>query len=1028
MFDDRVGFVVALAFGALATTAGAGDDAASDARVAFFEERVRPVLAETCGECHGHDGVPRAGLRLTHRETLLHGGASGPAAVPGDPDASLLLRALSYEDPELQMPPDGRLPDDVLADIETWIRDGMTWPDDGRAPIAIEGFDLDARRNAHWCWQPVVAHEPPPSDDARWDASTIDRFVHANLVDLALEPAAPASPAAWLRRVTIDLHGVPPTPEALAAFTASPSRERRAEVVDALLASPRFGQRWASHWLDLVRYAETLGHEFDFEIHGAWRYRDYVVRALNGDVPYDAFIREHLAGDLLETPRRGPDGTNESVLATAFHWLGEQTHSPVDVRAHGADVIANQIDVTSKAFTGVTVACARCHDHMFDAISQADYYALAGVLASTRRVHRPVDDPRPHAEARAALATAADAWRAELADAARDARPKRDAPLWIDVEPELRDGDVALPMPTPADAHGWTWLGQATGAPWAEVGALSYADAPWLHTTPAIDTALCGRRGEVGVRSRDVELRARHLHVLAAGAQTRLNVVVDGFKVIRDPIYGRLTRVIGNTEPHWISIDLGAWIDDDHPHRAFLELLDLSAPDPGTPHGLPHDGAGWARVFAVVFSDDAEPPTRRVLDPTPVGETAWTEALDAFVARKPDADAMRLLARTGIARPSPVQRDEEAEPVALPPAEAAWRALADALPSPTWALAAADGDGFDHPLYVRGSSSVPADPVPRGFLTALGFDDTPARGSGRLAVADAIASPDNPLTARVAVNRAWHHLFGRGLVATPDNLGVLGSPPSHPELLDALAAGFVDDGWSLKRLVRRVVLSETYGMSTRAAPRTADRAREVDPDNVALHRQNVRRLDAEALRDSLLAVADALDDDLGGPPVPTHLTEHMTGRGRPGASGPLDGDGRRTIYQAVRRNFLSPMQSAFDRPAPFSCVGRRNVTNVPAQALFLLNDPFVELTARRAAESLVASFDARDARLDALFLRALARRPNDAERGVLGEHLDALAAEEREDVERWASIAHVVVNMKPFLFVGADDTRIEDAR
>ncbi len=360
----------------------------SAADLEHFERAVRPLLVERCAECHAVER-PKAGLRVDHVEHLLRGGESGPALVPGRPEESRLFQAVSYTDVELRMPPSGKLPDAEIEVLREWIARGAPWPKEpvpAAAGAPEEAFDLAARRASHWCWSDLAAPPLPEIAEPGWARDDLDRFVAAAREARGLARAAEAPASTWLRRASYDLLGLPPTPEDLLALGEHPSEEQRAAAVDRLLASPRFGERWARHWLDLVRYAETYGHEFDYEIPEAWRYRDYVIRALNADLPYDDFVREHIAGDLLPAPRLHPEeGTNESILATGFWFFPQATHAPVDVRADEADRIDNAIDVFSKTFLGLTVACARCHDHKFDAISSRDYYALAGVLQSTRR-------------------------------------------------------------------------------------------------------------------------------------------------------------------------------------------------------------------------------------------------------------------------------------------------------------------------------------------------------------------------------------------------------------------------------------------------------------------------------------------------------------------------------------------------------------------------------------------------------------------------------------------------------------------
>lgn len=382
-----------MGFALLWGAAAAADDAQFEpAAVEFFEKQVRPILVARCHECHVGD-EPKGNLRLDSRESALAGGDTGPAVVAGNPDTSLLVDAIRYGD-LYQMPPDSRLPAEEVKTLEEWVRRGAPWGPNAAGPAtpAAKQFDL-AERSKHWSFQPLRDPQPPQVADIDWIKTPVDRFLLEKLTAAGIKPAPPADRRALLRRVTFDLTGLPPSPAEIEAFVADTAANAYEKVVHRLLASPHYGERWARHWLDLVRFAETHGHEFDFDIPNAYRYRDYVIRALNDDLPYNRFVVEHVAGDLLE-PRPNPlDSTNESVVATGWYFFGEAVHSPVDVRADEATRIDNQIDVFSKVFLGLTVSCARCHDHKFDAISTKDYYALAGYLQSSRYQQAPIDAP-----------------------------------------------------------------------------------------------------------------------------------------------------------------------------------------------------------------------------------------------------------------------------------------------------------------------------------------------------------------------------------------------------------------------------------------------------------------------------------------------------------------------------------------------------------------------------------------------------------------------------------------------------------
>jgi hypothetical protein len=1072
-----------------------------------FERGVRPLLAARCFECHG-PSKQKSGLRLDHGSFMLEGGARGPAVVPGAPDQSLLIQAVRYAHPDLEMPPRGRLSAEECAVLEAWIRNGARWPDE---PVPEPGagaapeFDLEARRVSHWCWEAPREVTPPDVDDPRFASNPIDRFVRHSLDEAGLEAAPPASRETWLRRVTFDLTGLPPTLEAQDAFLGDDRGDdvARAAVVDALLSSQAFGERFARHWLDLVRYAETMGHEFDFPMAGAWRYRDYLIRAFRDDVPYDQLIYEHIAGDLLPDPRRDPaTDLPESPIGTAAFWFMDQTHSPVESRQALSDRLDNAIDVTSKTFLGVTVACARCHDHKFDAISTEDYYALFGVLESSRyalysletsdveakarsafeargraakAIFNAVDPaalaslveaaiqapaPAPPAADDAAKAEAEEIRRQRLADIAAthavDASALERFAAAVHDDPGTLDGGHPLhplramsqgidlgssvwtsPRPSGLRAEDTVLFDPATDAPdgpestWFTQGSAFAVrtDVPTVTPDPASPRVgiLAGTLAHSGAASprlagtlhtRDFDIEKRYLHVLAAGDEGRINVVVDGFNLIRNPIYGPLKQLITHADLRWHTFDLGMWPG----HSAYLQAVDAPSHDPADPsRGGGYKEDAWLAVGTAVLSDERSPPDLPNASP-PI----------RWLGKSPPTSAKELGARYATALAaglSDLSNGQPARPGALAlidwlgqrgllpglaPDTAAREveacAAADAaLPTPTVLGATVDGPGLTARVHVRGSHRTLGQPVPRRFITALGDVEFAEPGSGRLELARRIASADNPLTARVLVNRVWHHLFGKGLVSTVDNFGVLGQTPSHPELLDWLANRFVEDGWSIHAAVRRMVLSETYALASNG---TDPRAAQLDPGNSLLHSARIRRLQGEAIRDALLQIAGRLDPTPFGPPVAVHLTPFMDGRGRPGRSGPLDGDGRRSVYLEVRRNFLDPMFLAFDTPMPFSTVGARSRSNVPAQALTMMNSPLVHDLSRKWAERVLAESTLDDeARVRRLYREAFARQPEPQELAA------ALSFLEGADTEQWAAFAHVLVNVKEFVFV-----------
>jgi len=946
------------------------------------------------------------------------------------------------------------------------------------------------------------------------------------------------------------LIGLPPTPEQVEDFLGNPSPKAYEKVVDRLLASPQFGERWARHWLDLARYSETLGHEFDYPLHNAWRYRDYVIRALNADLPYDQFVLEHIAGDLLPNPRRHPtEHFNESVIGTVFFWLGQREHSPVDVRQHQAEVIDNQIDVMSKMFLGLTVSCARCHDHKFDAIPTKDFYALYGVLESSRYTQKAIDSAaqlkveklnKLKKEIRLAAVSEWSKQAGKLAKYILEvSRLPSKEPLTPTFSPS--DGEKekvnqrlestfhpngfqagrdehhleaelsvrwsnALGAKVPVDQHNpfYPWLklssigtdsAQRLPQQWnlllketssveqssGETNYEVYAQAlggrfdGWfvegdafngrsggegdfivtqnklaiLHQ-PVVDDRVISRRLEGALRSPGFELKQGYIHIKAAGRDSRIRICVDNFTMIREPIYGGLMKPLDRDEPAWSSFDVRMWIG----HRAYIEMIDSSTPDPT--YELKKDAPvheGWISASRVLFSGSSTPPPeteaatwRQLLGtqaPNSLEElavryqTAFRQALRTWKSNKghfSSAEQAQLafldwLLQKGLlgtfrSSSGGEGRGEESSGnhrrSMVSSLLAEYRRIETSLREPVCVPAMAEGDGFDEHIFIRGNHKIPGELAPRQFLTALRTqNETPFQGgSGRLELARCMTNPSNPLLARVMVNRVWEHLFGRGIVATPDDFGKLGQSPTHPELLDWLANWYRTEAhWSTKRLIRMLVTSSTYRMSSEL---TNSAAEEQDPDNLLFHRMPIRRLEGEALRDAMLAISGRLNNKMFGAPVPTHLTDFMEGRGRPGTSGPLDGAGRRSIYLEVRRNFISPMLRTFDTPVPFTTIGKRTVSNVPAQSLILLNDPFVLGQAQLWARRILGDPDpSPEERITGIYLRAFGRVPTADEQGKAQAFLKqqvvgygGSAAEWLHDERGWADLCHVMFNVK----------------
>ncbi|WP_254507263.1 PSD1 and planctomycete cytochrome C domain-containing protein [Anatilimnocola floriformis] len=1110
-------------------------DAAS---LEFFEKQVRPILAARCYECHdSKQKEPKGGLRVDSRQSLLDGGETGPAIVPGKPKEGLFIDAINHGD-TYQMPPKTKLPATEIATLTKWVEMGAPWPKEAGPAALTKAFDLARRKSEHWCWQPLKQSELPAVKNESWIKQPLDRFILAKLESAGLSPALPADKRSLVRRVYFDLVGLPPTPAEVDAFLKDESPQALEKVVDRLLESPHFGERWGRHWLDLMRYAESRGHEFDYTIPGAWQYRDYVIRAINADVPYDKFMTEHVAGDLLPQPRLNPDKKfNESILGTGFWFLGEWIHSPVDIRKDETDRFDNMVDVFSKSFLGLTVTCARCHDHKFDAISQKDYYALFGYLQSSG--HRLVRFETQLEEARIAreLADLDSVYRVKIGDALGDeasagaketARYLLAAREVIQGKPlaEVAEGSklgqarlvawlkiIAEAKKNPTDPlHLWAIVCDSKSVEPQQLAAIiasltpqpttydgewiaNYADLPrseWLPDGvsfglfPALPGQLrfvneggnvslevplyaAARRdptwnglaiegeneaGRLGfpragrsIRTKTFTIKDGRVHYLVKGVG-QVYAAVDSHTMINGPLHGGLVRETGgdsNTPPRWITHDLkpyvghGVHLEFTPKADADLQILAVAQGDKPPPLPYPLDkSAELVRQLG-----DAPPKTlqeladhyqRRVREGVLALQTSAADPKDRvlvaqfanllvnqralFVNGETPPPTTALLSEYQVAR----QRRLEKMPTKSQLAQAMW-----------------EGTGVDEHLLIRGNSSLKTTGavVPRRLLEAIEVDlappvtvptstaapappavaPTPIVGSGRLQLAEKLTNPKNPFPSRVMVNRLWHHLLGRGLAPSVDNFGVLGAQPTHPELLDHLALEFIADGWSVKRAIRRIMLSNTYQMAS------SGKMNDRDPLNELFHQAPIRRLEGEVIRDSLLSLSGRLNAKQFGPSVAVHLTPFMQGRGKPG-SGPEDGDGRRSIYLGIRRNFLSPMMLAFDTPIPASTVGRRNVSNVPAQALILMNDKFVVDQARLWARRNLGSPKSTADKIAGLYEQAFGR-PATAEEILAAS--DFLVSQGKEygiaedkvasNEQVWTDLCHVLINSKEFVFL-----------
>jgi hypothetical protein len=772
--------------------AGLAADPGADA-IIFFENQVRPLLVKACTECHGPNRQ-RASLRLDSREAVLRGGASGPAVVPGKPAESLLVKAVGDNGP-VHMPPKGKLKDEQVAVLARWVEMGVPFPA-GSSIVAIRGGDVtDADRN-FWSFRPIVRPAIPAVRDALWPVTDIDHFILSRLEAKGIKPAARADRLTLIRRATYDLTGLPPTPEEIDSFVQDNAPDAFARVVDRLLASPAYGERWGRHWLDVVRYADTAGETADYPAPLAYRYRNRVIDAFNADMPYDEFIREQIAGDLLalDGPR---ERYAERVIATGF--IAISRRFGFDSENYQHLTIQDTIDTTGQAFLGLTLGCARCHDHKFDPVTRGDYYALYGIFDSTRYA-------------------------------------------FPGSEQHQRPYDL-VPLIPPDEAR-------------------------------ALDSRFAAERTtlEAGVKQLEADLKTK--------------------------------------EPRTIDKPLGE-------KRSQLAALKQ----------------------------------KKLYD-------------QAFAVR--------------------------------------------------------EGQPHDVRIHKRGEPADPGELAPRRFLQILGGDRLPAgAGSGRLELARWLTRPENPLTARVMVNRIWQHHFGAGLVATPNDFGARGRAPTHPELLDYLASRFRDEGWSIKGVHRWIMQSQVYQLSSSVDPRTAA----LDPEDQLLAHAQRRRLDAEALRDSLLMLSGRLDRSPGGPhPFPASETWSFSQHSPFAAVYPTNG---RSVYLMSQRLRRHPFLALFDGADTNASTPLRNLTTVPTQALFLMNDPFVHEQSAGFASRLLGVRTDDAGRVALTYRMALGRSPTPEETGEAVEFLNRYRRQLRDEkadaasVEPhcWAALARTMFARNEFLFV-----------
>lgn len=891
-----VSAVLSSACTAVAVAAGAN----SPDHEAFFESRVRPLLVAKCQGCHGGK-LSEAGLRLDSRPAILAGGRSGPVAIAGNAAHSRLIDAVKRVG-DLQMPPDEPLSADEVAVLEKWVADGMPWsgsgsggPDDPLAAAAP--IDMATRLRealaSHWAFRGPERHAPPVVPDAlpgplreSWSHSAIDRFLAREIVAAGLAPSPQAPPRDLVRRLAFDLTGLPPAVTDVEAFASDPSEAAYAALVEQLLASREHAEHWARKWLDLARYADTMGYVFDGQASGypfAWTYRDWVVRALHDDVPYDRFVTLQLAADLVEPAVPPADLAALGFLTVGRTFLGNQH-----------DIIDDRIDLVTRGLLGLSVACARCHDHKYEPVTMADYYALHGIFASCEMPEElPVigePSPAPAAEAFAAKLAALEARVAEHERAVHERASREAIAHAADYLLE-----TVRPLPRPdgrpprlADGYGIEQLLVDRLA--RKVGGVG-ADHPILGLW-------------AGVRQLPDEAFGPAVAAVLAGWETAGPGA--GNEAVRGELLSARPR-----EPRALA-------------EAYARVIQRAQAAAGTPEDTPD--------LAAVRAAFTEPGAPLVVLPGEAMRVARREEETEHRKRKRDITEHEATAPGGPPR-AMVLRDS-------------------ATP-------------HDSPILLRGNPGRPGETVPRRLPQLFGGAEVNRKASGRLELARAIAAPTNPLAARVLVNWAWAHHFGRGLVATAGDLGLRGEPPSHPELLDDLARRFVEEGgFSLRWLHREIVTSQAWRQTSMACPDLAER----DPDNLLFARASRRRLDWEAWRDTLCVAAGTLDlARAGGPGIDPLALDRMT---------------TRSLYARLDRQDVPGLLRTFDIANPDTAVHARTRTTVPQQALAALNAPLVVEAARRLAGRATAEAGEAgdDAFVRSVWRAALSRNPTADER------------------------------------------------
>ncbi|VAX40704.1 FIG00929654: hypothetical protein [hydrothermal vent metagenome] len=894
---------------------------------AFFETKIRPVLVNKCYKCHSKNSkIVQGGLLLDSRANAHKGGDSGAAVVPGDVEKSLLIESIKYEGSE--MPPDGKLSKKVIQDFVQWIKMGAPDPRDGKATQLHSGIDIEAGRK-FWSFSPMKKSNPPQCKNSSWCKNDIDCYILNKMESKGISPSQETSRRVLVRRLYFDIIGLPPTPEQMKEALADSSSNAIEKLVDRLLASPRFGERWGRHWLDVARFSQTNGGGTSRLYNSAWRYRDYVIASYNKDKPFDRFVREQIAGDLL--PYRNNSERRENVIATAFLAMGPTTFESLDKKQLVMDVVDEQIQTVGTAFLAMTLGCARCHDHKFDPIPTNDYYALAGIFKSTRTVD--------------SLEKSFSIWH-------------------------------KFPLPA----------------------------------TPK-------EKEEVAQRAKKVKAAKHQLAVVT----NKINSLKEQFLMTSIDDSQAIFRGDWKKKNKWKNqIGAGYRIARGSRNRVIYKFAYL---DSGMYEVQVAYKAGKDRTAQAVYKiQHAKGEARKIVNQTlqpkinqqyhSLGRYQFNEKQGATISvHSTDskkvlvADAIRLIKipsnKTIKRKLVTLEKEERKQSRNLKPLV---KFLNLAQPS---IVAVTEAKKIGNTVrLIRGDIRSVGKEVSRGFLSVASIETAPRvnqKSSGRLELANWIASPKNPLTARVAVNRIWYNLFGKGLVRTVDNFGFPGEKPTHPQLLDALAIQFTQQGWSTKKIIRKIVLSRTYQLSSHS---TASQ-KKLDPENRLHSHRKKRCVDAEALRDSILAISGQLLLNTQGQTI-------RRGNGRSNDT-ILETtyqfhEKTRSIYIPVFRNRPHDMLVAFDFPNPNASAGHRNVSVLATQSLYLMNSPFVLENAKWIAKRVLKKFPkTKKERLNFLYQLTLGRPPTATEEKQFIQFSNEQQNKGKTELETWTIISQTVL-------------------